>query len=79
MASYQPTWLRHLMEMRGYKVVSPPEWGGFKVLHRGIEVAGGSGPYEAIKAESARRAALYWQDGPVEVRVWKYRRKASAP
>ena len=51
------------------------EYGGFSIKQGGIVVAGGSGPYEAIKAEAEHYAAMYRQDGPVKVRVWKNRRK----
>ena len=46
-----------------------PVQGWFKVYQDGIEVAGGYGPYEAIKREAAHYAAVYGQDGPVKVRV----------
>lgn len=52
-----------------------PEYGSFKIMQGGIEVAGGSGPYPAIQAEAAHYAAVYAQDGPVKVRIWKNRRR----
>lgn len=52
-----------------------PEHGGFSVKQGGIVVAGGSGPYEAIKREAAHYAAVYRQDGEVKVRVWKNRQR----
>jgi hypothetical protein len=55
------------------------EWGTFKVIQRGIEVAGGSGPYEAIKSEAAHYAAMYAQDGAVTVRVRKATRRRPSP
>ena len=54
------------------------EYGGFSIKQGGIVVAGGSGPYEAIKAEASHYAAIYRQDGPVTVRVWKNRKKAAS-
>lgn len=47
----------------------PLEWGSFSVRQDGITVAGGSGPYEDIKREAAHYAAIYRQDGNVQVRV----------
>lgn len=52
-----------------------PEYGGFSIIQNGQWVAGGSGPLEAIRAEAAHYAAMYRQDGPVKMRVWKSRRK----
>lgn len=46
-----------------------PEWGSFSIRQGGITVAGGSGPYEDIKREAAHYAAIYRQDGDVQVRV----------
>jgi hypothetical protein len=49
--------------------------GGFSVRQDGMVVASGSGPYEDIKREAAHYAAVYRQDGPVKVRVWKHKAK----
>lgn len=51
--------------------------GGFSVKQGGMVVAGGSGPYLAVKREAAHYAMMYRQDGPVSVRVWKHRRKVA--
>lgn len=48
---------------------APPSWGSFSIRQNGVIVAGGSGPYEAIKREAAHYAAMYRQDGEVQVRV----------
>jgi hypothetical protein len=53
-----------------------PEYGGFSIVQNGMCVASGSGPLEAIRAEAAHYAAMYRQDGPVKMRVWKNSRKA---
>lgn len=45
------------------------EQGWFKVYQGGMEVAGGSGPYEAIKRQAEHYAMMYGQDGPVKVVV----------
>jgi hypothetical protein len=53
------------------------DWGTFKVMQNGIEVACGSGPYEAIKGEALHYAAIYAQDGPVVLRLRKSRRRTA--
>jgi len=52
-----------------------PERGSFSVRQGGITVASGSGPYEDIRREAAHYAAVYGQDGPVQVRVRKLKPK----
>lgn len=54
------------------------ETGGFHVKQDGLVVAAGSGPIEDVRREAAHYAAVYRQDGPVTVRVWKHKRKAEA-
>lgn len=46
-----------------------PEFGTFKVLVNGVQVAGGAGPYEDCKREAAHYAAQYADEGEVQVRV----------
>ena len=46
-----------------------PEWGTFSVRQNGMTVAGGSGPYEAMKREAEHYATMYLLDGAVQVRV----------
>jgi hypothetical protein len=55
--------------------MSEKQTGGFSVRQDGMVVASGSGPYEDIKREAAHYAAVYRQDGPVKVRVWKHKAK----
>ena len=55
--------------------MSAQQTGGFSVRQDGMVVANGSGPYEDIKHEAAHYAAVYRQDGPVKVRVWKHKAK----
>lgn len=55
------------------------EWGSFSIRQGGITVAGGSGPYEAIKREAAHYAAVYRQDGEVQVRVRRAPKRKVAP
>ena len=45
------------------------EYGTFSILQNGVQVAGGSGPYEDIKREAEHYAAMYREEGPVTVRV----------
>ena len=45
------------------------EWGSFKVLQDGVEVAGGMGPYADCEREAAHYSLIYGQDGPVKVRL----------
>lgn len=45
--------------------------GGFSITQGGIKVAGGSGPYKDMRREADHYAAIYRQDGPVKVRIWK--------
>ena len=45
------------------------ERGSFSVWQDGVKVAGGSGPWEAIKREAQHYAAVYRQDGPVKVTI----------
>ena len=51
------------------------ETGGFHVKQDGLVVAAGSGPIEDVRREAAHYAAVYRQDGPVTVRVWKHKRR----
>jgi hypothetical protein len=45
------------------------EWGSFKILVNGAEIAGGMGPYEFCKREAAHYALVYSKDGDVKVRL----------
>jgi hypothetical protein len=54
------------------------EYGGFSIRQGGMIVAGGSGPYEAMRREAAHYAMMYRQDGPVKVRVWRNRKRRQA-
>lgn len=55
------------------------ECGGFSIVQDGLMVAGGSGPYEMVKREAAHYAAVYGQDGPVKVRVWRNPKRKVRP
>lgn len=53
------------------------ETGGFSVWQDGLKVAGGSGPIEQVRREAAWYCAVYGQDGPVRVSVWKHKRRTT--
>lgn len=55
------------------------ECGSFSIWQDGMKVAGGSGPWEAMKREAQHYAAIYRQDGPVRVTIRRLKpRKVSA-
>lgn len=55
------------------------EHGSFSIWQGGVKVAGGSGPWEAMKREAQHYAMIYRQDGPVRVTIRRLKpRKVSA-
>ena len=61
--------------MRDVDTSAKAQTGGFHVRQDGQNVAAGSGPMDAVRREAAHYAAVYRQDGPVTVRVWKHKRR----
>ncbi len=51
--------------------------GSFSVYQDGVKVAGGSGPWEAMKREAMHYAAVYAQDGPVRCTLRRLKPRAA--